>query len=173
MKIATLTVQVHFEQDVVLTRQRARQIAALLGFDPPDQTRIATAVSEIARNAFQYARGGMAEFWVEDAVPPLFVIQIRDQGPGLGERVLAILDRGEPGDTDLGPGITGARRLMDQFHLISSPEAGTTVRLGKSFPRRRAAFSRAEIAPIVAQLSQQRPKNPVDEIQQQNQELLR
>ena len=92
MKTPILTVQIRFEQDVVLTRQRARQIAALLDFDALDQTRIATAVSEIARNAYQHAGGGKVEFWVEDAAPPLFVIQIRDQGPGLGERQVQ-LDR--------------------------------------------------------------------------------
>ena len=51
-----LTVALHYEQDVVVARQRARQVAGLVGFDAQDQTRIATAVSEIARNAFRYAR---------------------------------------------------------------------------------------------------------------------
>ncbi len=62
-----LAQDIRFERDVVATRQRARQIAALLGFDAQDQTRIATAVSEIARNAFGYAGGGRAEFTLEDA----------------------------------------------------------------------------------------------------------
>ena len=53
-----LTLEVRLEHDVVLARQRARQVAGLLGFDAQDQTRVATAVSEIARNAFQYAGGG-------------------------------------------------------------------------------------------------------------------
>ena len=57
-----LALQLGIEQDVVLARQRARQIAALLGFDLQGQTRLATAVSEIARNAFQYAGGGKVEF---------------------------------------------------------------------------------------------------------------
>ena len=53
-----LTLELRLEHDVVLARQRARQIAALLGFDTQDQTRIATAVSEMARNAYKYAGGG-------------------------------------------------------------------------------------------------------------------
>lgn len=64
MSLPLLTLDVRLEPDVVLARQRARQIAGLLGFPPLDQTRIATAVSEIARNAFQYAAGGKVEFQV-------------------------------------------------------------------------------------------------------------
>jgi anti-sigma regulatory factor (Ser/Thr protein kinase) len=55
MPLAILTVAVHYEADVVLARQRTRQLAKVLGFDPQDQTRLATAVSEIARNAYSYA----------------------------------------------------------------------------------------------------------------------
>jgi anti-sigma regulatory factor (Ser/Thr protein kinase) len=58
MTPALLSLGIRDEHDVVLARQRARQIAALLSFDTQDQTRIATAVSEFARNAFNYARGG-------------------------------------------------------------------------------------------------------------------
>ena len=65
MSLPLLTLEIRLEPDVVLARQRARQIAGLLGFPPLDQTRIATAVSEIARNAFQYAGGGKVEFLVE------------------------------------------------------------------------------------------------------------
>ena len=61
-----LTLDLHQQQDVVVARQRARQIAALLGFDSQDQTRLATAVSEIARNAFQYTGGAAIEFFVEE-----------------------------------------------------------------------------------------------------------
>ena len=57
-----LTLELRAENDVVAARQRARQIARLLGFDEQDQTRLATAVSEIARNAFHYASGGRIEF---------------------------------------------------------------------------------------------------------------
>ena len=57
-----MTVAIRYEQDVVLARQRTRQIAQYLGFDSQDQTRLATAVSELARNAFGYAGGGKVEF---------------------------------------------------------------------------------------------------------------
>jgi anti-sigma regulatory factor (Ser/Thr protein kinase) len=64
--IDLLTVRVRYEQDIVSARQRARQIGALAGFDAQHQTRIATAVSEIARNAFRYAGGGWVEFALDE-----------------------------------------------------------------------------------------------------------
>ena len=82
MNRTLLTVAIRYEQDVVIARQRARQIAALLGFDGQDQTRIATAVSEIVRNAFRYAKGGRAEFALEGLSPPqLLLIRVQDREP--------------------------------------------------------------------------------------------
>jgi anti-sigma regulatory factor (Ser/Thr protein kinase) len=66
--ITNLTIE--YEHDVVLARQRAREIAALLGFDNQDQTRVATAVSELARNAFVYAGCGKVEFEIEGRTVP-------------------------------------------------------------------------------------------------------
>ena len=59
MRWPVLTVTIKYEHDVVAARRRARQIAGLLGFEAQDQSRIATAVSEIARNAFRYASGAI------------------------------------------------------------------------------------------------------------------
>src|SRR5215475_3248183 len=110
-----LTVALQFEDDVVLARQRARQIARLLGFDAQDQTRIATAVSEIARNAFRYAGGGRVEFRVEGRTPPqLFWVRVDDRGPGI-EKLDSVLDGTYRSDTGMGVGIVGARRLVDRF----------------------------------------------------------
>ena len=66
MTFSVLTVAIHSEDDVVTARQRARQIARLLGFDQQDQTRVATAVSEITRNAYAYAEGGRVAFLVDE-----------------------------------------------------------------------------------------------------------
>ena len=65
MSIPILSLTIQHEFDTVAARQRARQIARLLGFDAQDQTRISTAVSEIARNAFNYAKGGRVEYILE------------------------------------------------------------------------------------------------------------
>src|SRR5689334_7452710 len=77
------TVAIEREQDIVVARRRARQIAALLGFDHQDQARVATAVSELARNAFQYAGGGMARYTVPPGTDLELVIEISDPGPGI------------------------------------------------------------------------------------------
>ena len=71
---------------MVLARQRARSIARLLGFDVQDQTRLATATSEIARNAFQYARGGQVDFVLEgQTAPQILLVRVSDHGPGIRE----------------------------------------------------------------------------------------
>ena len=86
MTVRLLTIAIRNEQDVVGARQRARQISALIGFEAQDQARIATAVSEIARNAFRYAAGGKVEFGVEgERAPQLLVISVQDSGPGIAE----------------------------------------------------------------------------------------
>lgn len=168
-----LSVSIVYEQDVVVARQRARQIAGLLGFDAPDQTRIATAVSEIARNAYNYASNGRVEFYLEGQTQPqLFLIQVEDKGPGIAD--MAAILRGEyRSETGLGLGIVGARRLMDQFELESVPGAGTKVWLKKLLPRKASLVTPEGLQKIAAHLAQERPQNPVEEVQQQNQELLR
>ena len=84
MNRAVLTVAVQYEQDLVSARQRARQIAGMLGFDGQDQTRIATAVSEIARNALRYADGGRVEFQLEgESAPQVLMVVVSDKGPGI------------------------------------------------------------------------------------------
>ena len=82
-----LSVTIRLEGDVVLARQRARSIARLLGFDVQDQTRLATATSEIARNAFEYARGGQVDFVLEgQSAPQILLVRVSDHGPGIRER---------------------------------------------------------------------------------------
>src|SRR5262245_46743436 len=132
MSKSILSMELRGEHDVVLARQRARQIAGLVGLDSQDQTRLATAVSEIARNAFQYAGGGRVEFLVDGT--GALVVRVRDAGPGI-EGLAAILDGRYRSPTGMGVGILGVRRLMDRFHIESAPGAGTTVELGKTLPR--------------------------------------
>ena len=124
MSLSILTTQLSFEHDVVLVRQRARQVAQLLGFDAQDQTRIATAVSEIARNALNYGGGGKVEFEVNGkTAPQLMVIRISDRGRGI-PNLLEIMEGRYQSRTGMGLGIVGARRLMDQFQIESAPGTG-------------------------------------------------
>src|SRR5262252_5937045 len=114
MSLRMLTVALKFEDDVVLARQRTRQIAELLGFEAQDQTRIATAVSEVARNAFQYAGGGKVEFLGDAAPPASLLVRVSDRGPGIRD-LPAILGGSYVSPTGMGVGLTGSRRLMDRF----------------------------------------------------------
>jgi signal transduction histidine kinase/CheY-like chemotaxis protein len=173
MTLPILTVAIHSEDDVVTARQRARQIARLLGFDQQDQTRVATAVSEITRNAFAYAEGGRVEFLVDEkTTPPLFLTRIIDHGPGI-ENVRQVLAGQYRSTTGMGLGIIGAKRLMDLFQMESSSARGTTVLMGKHLPRGTATFAPASLAAISNELAQLAPRTPLAELQQQNQELLR
>src|SRR4051794_37267236 len=102
MSQAILSVTVRIEHDTVNARQRARQIARLLGFDSQDQTRIATAVSEIARNAYNYAGGGKIEYLLEGRTSPqLFIIKITDNGPGIRD-LQTIIDGRYQSQTGMG-----------------------------------------------------------------------
>src|SRR5580692_5576464 len=129
-----LTLSMASERDTVAARQRARQIARLLGFEAQDQTRISTAVSEIARNAFNYAGGGRVEYSLEGrTAPQLFIVKISDKGPGIQD-LASILEGRYRSQTGMGLGISGARRLMDLFQIESEPGRGTTVYLKKLLP---------------------------------------
>jgi signal transduction histidine kinase/DNA-binding response OmpR family regulator len=169
---ALLTVALRYERDIVLARQRARHVAERLGFDGQDQARISTAVSEIARNAFGYGGGGRVTFRVEGATAPqLLVIEIVDEGPGIAdvETILAGRYRSPHG---MGLGIVGARRLMDRFEIVTAPRRGTRVELGKLLPRGVPALDDPALARIAEGLLREKPRDAVEEVQRQNQELL-
>jgi anti-sigma regulatory factor (Ser/Thr protein kinase) len=114
------TLEIEYEQDVVQARQRTREIAELLGFAAQDQARLATAVSEIARNAFQYARGGTVEFSVAGE-PQTFVIRIQDRGEGI-PHLAEVLAGSYSSSTGMGLGIMGSRKLMDFFEMRKSSD---------------------------------------------------
>src|SRR5213596_1926277 len=98
-----LTVRLAREEDVVAARQRARQLAQAFGIDPQGQTRLATAVSEISRNAFRYASGGRVEFSLDTEAGALTIV-ISDDGPGIRD-LRAILDGAYASHTGMGLGI--------------------------------------------------------------------
>ena len=160
------TVEVRDDRDVVLARQRARSIAARLGFEAQDQARIASAVSEIARNAVQHAGGGRVEFGLGGEPPDSLIVRVVDQGPGLDEAA-----RGpRPGGVR---GLEGAQKMMDRFEVASSTGRGTTVEMDKALPRRSSKITASEAAKIAEELAQVDPPSPVDELLRQNRELLR
>ncbi|MEH1854689.1 MAG: ATP-binding protein [Nostoc sp.] len=165
------TIAIQYEEDVVQARQRTREIAEQLGFDAQDRARLATAVSEIARNAFQYAQGGTVEFSVAGE-PQAFLIRIQDRGGGIPDLADVLAGR-YTSDTGAGLGIVGTRRLMDFFEIESLPEQGTTVTIGKRLSKRTPNFTDSQLQQIRETVIGRSPENPYQEIQQQNQELLR
>jgi signal transduction histidine kinase/CheY-like chemotaxis protein len=172
MAYAISSVLVQREPDVVLARQRTRQIATALGFEVQDQTRLATAVSELARNAYSYANGGKIEFQIEGhTAPQVFIIRISDKGPGIPD-LKTILDGRYRSRTGMGLGIVGARRLVDQCDIQTGPNDGTTVVLKKMLPRQGPLVTGARLNEIAGLLAAQRPQSAYDEVKRQNQELL-
>src|SRR5689334_14516100 len=84
MPVALLSLPVRHDQDVVISRRRAAELASLLGFDSAEQTRLATAVSEIVRNAFRYAKDAVVTFSLDrDLQPQAFIAEVTDRGPGI------------------------------------------------------------------------------------------
>ena len=145
-------------------------MAALLGFESQDQVRIATAVSEIIRNVFRYAERGKAEFCITHGARSMFQIKVTDQGPGI-RNLPQVLEGNYSSSTGMGMGILGARRLMDEFHIESSP-AGTTVLMAKCIPPSPRFSPDTAAATIAAELARQPSENAFEEMRQQNQELL-
>ncbi|MEN3339469.1 MAG: hypothetical protein V7647_3145 [Acidobacteriota bacterium] len=160
------------DEDVVAARRCAAQLAALLEFDVAEQTRIATAVSEIVRNAFRYASGGIVHFELAlDSRPQQVVVRIEDHGPGIAN-LDEVLGGRFQSSTGMGLGIVGARRLMDSFSVESTPQ-GTCVVLAKSLPAHASVVTTKRADEIAAGIRKRPRRGLLDELQQQNEELLR
>jgi signal transduction histidine kinase len=159
-------VDLHFQDGVVLARQRGREVAKLLGFDHSTQIRIATAVSELARNAHRYAGGGEVTFGVADGS---LTIEVADQGPGITD-LDAVMSGSYESNTGLGQGLIGVRRLMDSFE-ISSSAAGTRVRTSKQLPDQHPVPPQ-RARELRLDLARRASSSAYEEVQEQNQELL-
>lgn len=164
------SVSLHFEYDLVAARRRARQIAELLGFDDQEQTRIATVASEIARNALRYAGGGRVEFGADHGEVDTFVMSVVDRGPGIAN-LDDVLSGRYRSSTGMGIGLVGARRLMDDLQINTSP-AGTSVVVRKKLPPYAPPLTNENVQRAINALQQRTPESPLEEIQQQNAELL-
>jgi signal transduction histidine kinase len=166
-----ITLPIESEGDVVAVRQRARRVAELLGFERQEQTRIATAVSEVARNAFGYAGGGRAEFAIEPDDPQVFAIRISDKGKGI-PNLQEILDGQYRSQNGMGLGLTGARRLMDRFRIETAPDKGTIVELEQIIPKRVGQITQKKLSDVGATLKRDSAADPLQVLRDQNRELL-
>jgi signal transduction histidine kinase len=172
MSMRILTIVIETEQDVVAARQRARQVAAVCGFSAQDQVRIATAVSELARNVYNYASRGRVEFSIEGKTSPqVLVVRIEDKGPGIGN-LDEVLSGKYVSPTGMGVGIMGARRLMDQFDIVTGKGTGTTITLKKLLSAAAPTLTPQSVGAIGAELASAQPVATLGEVQQQNRELL-
>lgn len=127
MQGTTERVPIRTPQDVVLVRQRARTLAAGQGLSLVDQTKVVTAASELARNTLEHGKGGEALLEaVENGTRRGIRLTFEDRGPGIPD-VSAALRDGFTTGTGMGLGLPGARRLMNEFSIESTPGQGTRV----------------------------------------------
>ncbi|HXS88296.1 MAG TPA: ATP-binding protein [Steroidobacteraceae bacterium] len=173
MRHSLLELELANDRDMIAARQRARQVSALLDFDAQDQVRIATAVSEVARNAVRHGGGGRIEFALEEESGrnPALSIAVADQGPGIPDFEIAVGGTTATGEPKLG--LVTARRLMDEFEIQSAPKRGTSITLRKHVPRRAEPFTRARIEALGRAVAANRTSDASAEIQQQNRDLLK
>jgi serine/threonine-protein kinase RsbT len=121
------TQPIQSSEDVVLVRRRVREFAKAARFSLVDETKIVTAASELARNTLQYGGGGTARLEeLNDDVRRGVRLVFEDQGPGIADVEKALRD-GYSSGGGLGLGLGGARRLVNEFELASTPGAGTRV----------------------------------------------
>lgn len=137
MPIADTLMPIHGEDDIVRSRQRARETAKQLGFGAVDQSRIATAVSELARNVVRYATDGHGEVAIRELSPSPesrgrvgIEIVVSDEGPGISDIGQALRD-GYTSGGGMGMGLPGTRRLMDEMSIDSAVGRGTVVTIRK------------------------------------------
>ena len=164
-----LSMKLQQEQDVVSARQRARQVAALLGFDTHDQTRLATAVSEVVRETMRHVGSGVVDFTLEGkTAPQLLVVSVQSEG-GRARTFARVLQE----ETHLLEhiGLTSAQRLVDRFQ-IETTNCGVLICLRKLLPKTAPFINNARLQDMASVLARQQSHDPLEEIQRQNQELL-
>lgn len=170
LRMRILKTAIQAEPDVVLARQRARQIAVLCGFGRQDQVRIATAVSELARNVYNYAGAGEVEFGVQgDGRSQMLTVRVEDEGPGIAD-VQHVMSGNYHSNTGMGLGLLAVKRLMDQFDLKTGE--GTCITVGKTIPPSAGELTPQKLAKFHSQVAMDQSATTFDELRYQNRDLL-
>lgn len=127
-------IRVASPSDIVTARRAARELCERLGFGKADQTRLATAVSELTRNVIQYANEGVCVIQdLSDSGRRRIQVRVEDQGPGIPDLERALTD-GYSTSGGLGAGLPGTRRLVDEFRIESVPGSTcVTIALTKPY----------------------------------------
>jgi len=126
--VSSETVPVVSESDIVAVRRRVREVAAQLGFSLVDQTKVVTAASELARNTLIHGQGGAMELTSLNGPRVGVRLTFEDKGPGIPDIQLALRDGFTTG-SGLGLGLGGAKRLVNEFEIISRVSEGTKINI--------------------------------------------
>lgn len=122
---------INSEVDIVTARQKGKELAGQLGFSSTELTLIATAISEIVRNIVEYAKEGEISIKIDQRGDRRGIVVVAcDTGPGIPDIKLAMQDGYSTGKS-LGLGLPGAKRLMDEFEIVSEVGKGTKVTMKK------------------------------------------
>jgi signal transduction histidine kinase len=167
-------VYVRRESDIVKVRERVRRLTREMGFDSTTQIKITTAVSEVTRNIYEYAKSGAISLALAER-GEAFGLQVtaRDDGPGIDEAMLRSIMRGNYQSTSgLGVGLSGTRKLMDEFDIQTDKGEGTRVTLVKWMPRGVAAEVKGRVEELRAHIGDDMEDSAVEELQQQNRDFV-
>lgn len=163
------TVDVLREDDVVRAHRTTRAVAAQLGFSSFEQTRISTAMAEIARNSLIYGGGGSVQLSIDESTDSLEIIVV-DHGPGIADAAAALRGEQREGNA-LGLGIPGARRLMDALNIESSPQ-GTRVVMRKRLPRRSMSVNNAKVGRLRMHVAEHLASDPHQELRRLQRDVV-
>ncbi len=173
MQYVVLTVKIQSDQSLVALRHRCRQVCEVFGFEGLPRTRLTTALSEIGRNALQYAGGATVSFQVGDSSThpgaQCLVVRVADKGPGVPAAVWA---DGKIHPSRRAGGVHGSYRLVDAFSIEVQAGAGSTVAMEMLLPRSAPKLSAADISQRIDALFQRQPQSPHEELEQQNRDML-
>jgi len=168
-------IYVRREADIVKVRERVRRLAREMGFDSTTQIKITTAVSELTRNIYEYARSGAISLALAERGAAAAGLQItaRDEGPGIEEAQLRSILRGSfRSASGLGVGLIGTRRLMDEFDIQSRASEGTRVTVVKWLPPAQAEAVRGRADELRRFVSTDEDDSALEELARQNRDLV-
>jgi signal transduction histidine kinase len=160
------------ELDLVIAYKKAMQLAEISGLNFTEQTKFATAVSEISRNALVHGGGGMVSFYISQGGLHFYVeAVVNDAGPGI-KQLAQMLERVSNLPEGQRTGIYNCKRLSDKFEMDSTEGKGTCVRIGRRLPANHPPINHMILSGWRKHFSQLSPASPYDEIKRQNHLLL-
>lgn len=167
-------IYVRREADIVKVRDRVRRLAREMGFDSTTQIKITTAVSELTRNIYEYAKSGAITLSIAECGEAAGLqMTARDDGPGIDDKALRAIMRGHyESVSGLGVGLAGTRRLMDEFKIETKPDEGTRVSVVKWLPAAQAVTLKERTAELSEFFGADADDSAIEELTRQNRDLV-